>query len=222
MRSIFTWYQEHPQWNFCGIDGIRKEDAGYQVTLYAGASSIGNRRFFTSKVENGKKTTDSVYAVYEAPVNLRWVYQEYKNSGNFRFQIDRQYVMGSAGNRRYYLDATLTPALMPGTDGKLTEIMHQVMVYHKEGEEVIDYLSGDPAHGYRVPLTRTEDKIEVTTEKELVEKDVEIQSVVREKTGVYRIQVRTSGKDSFGKDFTDGKTSLTLNFIVKLPEKVML
>ena len=55
MRSIFTWYQEHPQWNFCGIDGIRKEDAGYQVTLYAGASSIGNRRFFTSKVENGKK-----------------------------------------------------------------------------------------------------------------------------------------------------------------------
>ena len=219
MRSIFTWYQEHPQWNFCGIDGIRKEDAGYQVTLYAGASSIGNRRFFTSKVENGKKTTDSVYAVYEDPVNLRWVYQEYKNSGNFRFQIDRQYVMGSAGNRRYYLDATLTPALMPGTDGKLTEIMHQVMVYHKEGEEVIDYLSGDPAHGYRVPLTRTEDKIEVTTEKELVEKDVEIQSVVREKTGVYRIQVRTSGKDSFGKDFTDGKTSLTLNFIVKLPEK---
>ena len=66
MRSIFTWYQEHPQWNFCGIDGIRKEDAGYQVTLYAGASSIGNRRFFTSKVENGKKTPDSVYAVYEA------------------------------------------------------------------------------------------------------------------------------------------------------------
>ena len=127
--------------------------------------------------------------------------------------------MGSAGNRRYYLDATLTPALMPGTDGTLTEIMHQVMVYHKEGEEVIDYLSGDPAHGYRVPLTRTEDKIEVTTEKELVEKDVEIQSVVREKTGVYRIQVRTSGKDSFGKDLTDGKTSLTLNFIVKLPEK---
>ena len=157
--------------------------------------------------------------MYEDPVNLRWVYQEYKNSGKFRFQIDRQYVMGSAGNRRYYLDATLTPALMPGTDGKLTEIMHQVMVYHKEGEEVIDYLSGDPAHGYRVPLTRTEDKIEVTTEKELVEKDVELQSVVREKTGVYRIQVRTSGKDSFGKDFNDGKTSLTLNFIVKLPEK---
>ena len=108
---------------------------------------------------------------------------------------------------------------MPGTDGKLTEIMHQVMVYHKEGEEVLDYLSGDPAHGYRVPLTRTEDKIEITTEKELVEKDVEIQSVVREKNGVYRIQVRTSGKDSFGKEFTDGKTSLTLNFIVKLPEK---
>lgn len=79
--------------------------------------------------------------------------------------------------------------------------MHQVMVYHKEGEEVIDYLSGDPAHGYRVPLTRTEDKIEVTTEKELVEKEVELQSVVREKSGVYRIQVRTSGKDSFGKDF---------------------
>ena len=97
--------------------------------------------------------------------------------------------------------------------------MHQVMVYHKEGEEVLDYLSGDPAHGYRVPLTRTEDKIEITTEKELVEKDVEIQSVVREKNGVYRIQVRTSGKDSFGKEFTDGKTSLTLNFIVKLPEK---
>lgn len=59
---------------------------------------------------------------------------------------------------------------------------------------MLDYLSGDPAHGYRVPLTRTEDKIEITTEKELVEKDVEIQSVVREKNGVYRIQVRTSGK----------------------------
>ena len=68
-------------------------------------------------------------------------------------------MLGNGRGRRYYLDATLTPVMMPGTDGKLTEIMHQVMVYHKKGEDVIDYLSGDPAHGYRVPLTKTEDKI---------------------------------------------------------------
>lgn len=219
MRGIFTWYQEHPQWNFGGIEGIRKEGEDYRVTLYAGASSVRNRRFFTSKVEKGKKTTDRVYAVYEDPVNLRWVYQEYKNSGKFQFRADRQYVIGTAGNTRYYLDATLTPVLMPGTDGRLTEILHQVMIYHKKGEEVIDYLSGDPAHGYRVPQTRLEDKIEITTEKEIVEKDVELQNVVREKAGAYRIQVQTFGKDAFGKDLTDRKTSLTLNFIAKLPEK---
>ena len=84
---------------------------------------------------------------------------------------------------------------------------------------MIDYLSGDPAHGYRVPQTRLEDKIEITTEKEIVEKDVELQNVVREKAGAYRIQVQTFGKDAFGKDLTDRKTSLTLNFIAKLPEK---
>lgn len=98
--------------------------------------------------------------------------------------------------------------------------MHQVMVYHKKGEDVIDYLSGDPAHGYRVPLTKTEDKIEITTEKEVVEKDVELPDVVREeKNGVYRIHIKTAGKDSFGKEFNDKKTSLTLNFTAKLPEK---
>ena len=75
---------------------------------------------------------DCVYAVYEDPVNLRWVYQEYKNSGKYRFQVDRQYMLGNGRGRRYYLDATLTPVMMPGTDGKLTEIMHQVMVYHKK------------------------------------------------------------------------------------------
>ena len=90
---------------------------------------------------------DCVYAVYEDPVNLRWVYQEYKNSGKYRFQVDRQYMLGNGRGRRYYLDATLTPVMMPGTDGKLTEIMHQVMVYHKKGEDVIDYLSGDRAYG---------------------------------------------------------------------------
>ena len=50
---------------------------------------------------------------------------------------------------------------------------------------MIDYLSGDPAHGYRVPLTKTEDKIEITTEKEVVEKDVELPDVVREEKTVY-------------------------------------
>ncbi len=220
MQNIFTWYQEHPQWNFGGIDMIRREGDHYQITLYAGASSIGNRRFFTSKTENGRKTVDCVYAVYEDPVNLRWVYQEYKNSGKYQFQVDRQYMLGNGRGRRYYLDATLTPVMMPGTDGKLTEIMHQVMVYHKKGEDVIDYLSGDPAHGYRVPLTKTEDKIEITTEKEVVEKDVELPDVVREeKNGVYRIHIKTAGKDSFGKEFNDKKTSLTLNFTAKLPEK---
>lgn len=129
-------------------------------------------------------------------------------------------MLGNGRGRRYYLDATLTPVMMPGTDGKLTEIMHQVMVYHKKGEDVIDYLSGDPAHGYRVPLTKTEDKIEITTEKEVVEKDVELPDVVREeKNGVYRIHIKTAGKDSFGKEFNDKKTSLTLNFTAKLPEK---
>ena len=220
MQSVFSWYQEHPQWNYGGIDEIVKDGDNLRITLYAGASSIGNRRFFTSKTENGKKTVDCVYAVYEDPVNLRWVYQEYKRSGKFSFQTDRQYVIGNGVSRRYYLDATLTPVLMPGADGKLTEIMHQVMVYHKKGEEVIDYLSGDPAYGYRVPLTKTEDKIEITTEKEVVEKDVELQSVTWDKKNrVYRIQVPAAGQDSFGKIFSDRTTSLVLNFIAKLPGK---
>lgn len=57
-------------------------------------------------------------------------------------------------------------------------------------------------------------------EKEVVEKDVELPDVVREeKNGVYRIHIKTAGKDSFGKEFNDKKTSLTLNFTAKLPEK---
>ena len=61
---------------------------------------------------------------------------------------------GPAGNRRYYLDATLTPVLMPGTDGKLTEIMHQVMVYHKEDETeiVIRILSFGPMIKVTAPV----------------------------------------------------------------------
>lgn len=220
MRKIFSWYQEHPQWSFGGIDAVRKEKDGYRITLYAGASSAENRRFFTSKTENGKKTADTVYAVYEDTKNMRWGYQEYKKDGAFRFTVDRQYVIGSGNAKRYYMDATLTPALMMGNDGKLTELMHQTMVYHKKGEEIKDYLSGDPAHGYRVPLTKTEDKIEITTEREIAEKDAELSGVIRdEKTGTYQVPVRTSGTDSFGKKFSDKKESLALQFAVKLPKK---
>ena len=90
----------------------------------------------------------------------------------------------------------------------------------KKGEEIVDYLSGDPQNGYRVPLTRQEDQIEITTELETVEKDVRISEVTydpEEKT--YRIHVKTEGTDSFGREFSDTDGGLTLQFMIRLPQK---
>ena len=128
--------------------------------------------------------------------------------------------MGSQGAKRYYIDVTLTPAVMMTPDGKIQKISHQVMVYHSKGEEIVDYLEGDRSHGYRVPLTRTEDKMEITTEMELTETDVLLTEVTYDVgTGNYKIQVKAKGTDSYGKKFTDENGSLSLSFMAKLPEK---
>ena len=112
--------------------------------------------------------------------------------------------MGSGADKRYYLDVTLIPAVAVDADGKLQPLWHRVMVYHQAGEEVIDYLAGDPEYGYRVPLTETVDKIEITTQAETVEKDVRLTGVTfDEKTGVHTIRVNPSGTDSFGNRFSD-------------------
>lgn len=52
MQNIFTWYQEHPQWNFGGIDMIRREGDHYQITLYAGGILDRESKIF--HIENGK------------------------------------------------------------------------------------------------------------------------------------------------------------------------
>ena len=172
------------------------------------------------KVKNGKREVDRVYSVLENPKALRWEYQEYASSGEYQYFVERQYYMGSQGAKRYYIDVTLTPAVMMTPDGKIQKISHQVMVYHSKGEEIVDYLEGDRSHGYRVPLTRTEDKMEITTEMELTETDVLLTEVTYDVgTGNYKIQVKAKGTDSYGKKFTDENGSLSLSFMAKLPEK---
>ena len=220
MGRILSWYQDNPQWNFGGIDSVRKENEKYKITLYAGASTKGNRRFFTMKEQNGKAVADKVYTVLENPVTLRWVYQEYSSSGEYRYRIDQQYYLGSGAEKRYYMDAVLIPAVLINEEGDIQNIDHTVMVYHKAGEEIIDYLDGDAANGYRIPLTKTEDKIEITTETEVTETDVKLSDVEYDrKTGIYRIRVKAQGTDSYGKKFTDATGRLTLSFMAKLPEK---
>ena len=218
--AILGWYRENPQWSFGGLHEAEMTENGLDVTLYAGASVKGSRRFFTMKRENGRLTPNRVYAVVENPVDLRWTFQEYGTDGAFQFVTDRQYSMGSGADKRYYLDVTLIPAVAVDADGKLQPLWHRVMAYHQAGEEVIDYLAGDPEYGYRVPLTETVDKIEITTQAETVEKDVRLTGVTfDEKTGVHTIRVNPSGTDSFENRFSDNEGSLTLSFMAKLPEK---
>ena len=220
IMEIFAWYQNNPQWSFGGIDAVKKEGDTYTVILYAGASIRGSRRFFTMEMKNGKPEVDRVYSVLENPKTLRWEYQEYVSSGEYQYFVERQYYMGSQGEKRYYIDVTLTPAVMMNPDGKIQKINHQVMVYHSRGEEIVDYLEGDKSHGYRVPLTRTEDKMEITTEMELTETDVPLTEVTYDAgTGSYRILVKAEGTDSYGKRFTDENGRLSLSFMAKLPEK---
>lgn len=220
ITEIFTWYQNNPQWSFGGIDAVKKEGDAYTVVLYAGASIRGSRRFFTMEMRNGKPEVDRVYSVLENPKTLRWEYQEYTPSGEYQYFVERQYYMGSQGEKRYYIDVTLTPAVMMTSDGKIQKINHQVMVYHSKGEEIVDYLEGDKGHGYRVPLTRTEDKMEITTEMEFTETDVPLTEVTYDvSTGNYKILVKAKGTDSYGKKFTDENGSLSLSFMAKLPEK---
>lgn len=220
LMTVLEWYQNHPQWSFGGIHKIEMTEEGCLVTLYASASVSGSRQFFTMKQEGGELKPDCVYTVLENPAALRWEYQEYRSSGAYQYQIDRQYYMGSGNHKRYYMDVTLVPAVMIDRNGSRQKIEHQVMVYHEMGAEIVDYLEGDPENGYRVPVTKQADKIEITTERESVERDVLLEDVVYDpKTGTHTIYVKTDGVDSFGKTFTDEGSSLTLSFMIKLPEK---
>lgn len=220
LGAVLGWYRENPQWSYGGLHEIEMTEESLNVTLYAGASVKGSRRFFTMRQENGKLMPDRVYAVVENPKELRWQYQEYGTDGAFQYITDRQYFMGSGSDKRYYLDATLIPAVAAGTDGKIQTLWHQVMVYHQAGDEIIDYLAGDPDCGYRVPLTEIVDRIEITAEPEIVEKDVPLTDVTYDKkTGIHTIYVNSSGTDSFGNRFSDQAGSLSLSFMAKIPEK---
>ncbi len=217
--TILTWYQEHPHWNFGGLHEIKVEDQQVVVTLYTGVSNIASRSFFVMKEENGQSKPGAIYTVLENPKTLRWEYQEYQDSGDFRYQVNKQYYLRTGMNKRYYLDATLAPAVMIDQDGMRKSIEHQVMVYHEKGDEIVDYLSGDAEHGYRVPLTELVDKIEVTTETEFVEQDVRLEEVLYDpKTGIHTIFVQTTGEDFFGETFSDTEQSLKLTFMAKLPK----
>lgn len=219
IAAVLSWYQEHPEWSFGGIDQVEKTAKGYTVTLYAGAANRSSRRFFTMKESGGKMVVDKVYAVLENPYDLRWVYQEYSESGDYTFEIDRQYASGSGSARRYYVDAVLKPAMLVNQEGKLQEILHTVMVYHQKGEEIIDYITGDAAHGFRVPLTETKEKIEITTEMERVEQDVPLAADYDKAAGTYTIHVKASGTDHYGAAFTDENGSLKLSFLAVTKQK---
>ena len=219
LETILTWYQEHPHWNFGGLHEIKVDDKKVIVTLYAGVSNITSRSFFTMVSKNGQSKPGSVYVVLENPKTLRWEYQEYRDSGDFQYQINEQYFLNSGMNKRYYLDAALAPAVMIDREGERKVIEHHVMVFHDKGEEIIDYLSGSAEHGYRVPLTELVDKIEITTETEFVEQDIRIEDIQYDhKTGTYKIYVQTTGEDSFGAYFSDTDQSLKLTFMARFPE----
>lgn len=220
MEKILLWYAEHPQWSFGGIDAFEMSGDTCCAVLYAGASVRGSRRFFTMKEENGKAEVDKVYSVLEDPVHLRWMYQEYSREGSHCFQTERRYYMGSGAGKRYYIDVVLTPAVLVDGKGQLQDMDHQVMVYHEAGERIVDYIDGDPEHGWQVPLTETIDKIEITTEKELADTDVRLeQAEYDRKMGIHRVRVASKGTDSFGKAFSDENGRLTLSFMAKLPRK---
>ncbi len=221
LTTILSWYQENPQWSFGGLHRLEMTDNGVIVTLYAGVSNIASRGFFVMKDNNGQKEPEAVYVVLENPATLRWEYQEYLDYGNFQYHIDKQYFLGGGAEKRYYLDVTVSPAVMIDEKGKRQVIEHQVMVYHEEGEEIVDYLSGESEYGYRVPVTELEEKIEITTELEFVEQDYLLEDVRFDKnSGIYTVYVRTNGADSFGEAFSDEYQSLKLTFMAKLPSNV--
>ena len=221
---ILTWYSEHPQWSFGGIHDVEIEDEICKITLYAGEATKASRRFFTMKVVNETMIADKIYAVYENPKTLRWEYQEYAADGEYYYEIYRQYAYGSGEEKRYYLNATLTPAMMVDENGIRIPIESEQMIYHQKGEAVVDYMNGDPAYGYRVPKKMRVNKIEITTEPEMTEQDVELKDVVYDRdTGIYRIAVMSEGTDSFGEEFSDQDEALTLSFTAKFPsDKVIL
>ena len=114
----------------------------------------------------------------------------------------------------------MTPAVLMGPDGEVEEITHQVMVYHKKGEEIVDYLSGDPQNGYRGAAYKTGGSNRNHDGAGNRRKDVRISEVTydpEEKT--YRIHVKTEGTDSFGREFSDTDGGLTLQFMIRLPQK---
>lgn len=219
ITAVLSWYRDHPEWSFGGIDQVEKTAEGYTVTLYAGAANRSSRRYFTMKESGGKMVVDKVYAVLENPYDLRWVYQEYAENGDYTFEINRQYASGSGSARRYYMDAVLKPAMLVNQEGKLQEILHTVMVYHQKGEEIIDYITGDAAHGFRVPLTETKEKIEITTEMERVEQDVPLAADYDKTAGTYTVHVKASGIDHYGTAFTDENGSLKLSFLAVTKQK---
>lgn len=219
ITAVLSWYNDHPEWSFGGIDRIEKITEGYKITLYAAVSNSSSRRFFTAREEGGKLVADKVYAVHENPHDLRWVYQKYSETGDYTFEAEKQYYIGSGNGKRYYMDAVLSPAMLVNDAGNLQEILHTVMVYHKKGEEIVDYLDGDPVHGFRVPLTETQDKVEITTELEPVETDMPLDAAYDRTAGTYTVHVKTSGTDHYGAAFSDSDGSLRLSFLAVTKQK---
>jgi hypothetical protein len=217
--AVIDWYREHPEWSFGGLDGIEKTEDGYRIFLYAGILSFSGKRFFTAKTGKDSLEADAVYVGFENPETMRYVYQKYEEDGEFSYELERKYSFGSGSSKRYYVDAIIRPALQDNGAGRLEKIYHTVMVYHKKGEEIIDYMEGIPESGYRVPLTELTEKVEITTEKETVQKDVELPAVYDEKTGTYTVHVETSGTDAWGKPFSDKEKSLTLSFLAVTEQK---
>ncbi len=216
--AILSWYQENPYWGFGGIHRIEMKDGFCMVTVYADVPVNSGKNFFTVKKESGKTEPEYVYFALENTKNLRWEYQMYREDSTYQYYVDKRYSLGSGSGKRYYMDVTLAPAVMMDENGEQINLEHQVMVYHKAGEEIIDYLKGNIDSGYRVPLTEVTDRIEITTELEFVDQDVCLEEKRYDsETGIHTVFVPTNGMDSFGQNFSDEEKSLTLSFMVKLP-----
>lgn len=212
VAAMLSWYGKNPWWSFGGLDKIEKNGQEYRICLYAGNRSAYGRNFFTMNDADGNAEADSIYVAYEDPQSLRVVYQKYAAEGEFSFEVQRKYSFGSGTMKRYYVDASVRPVLQDDGSGTLKKVYHPVMVFHKKGEEIIDYEKGDPGNGYRVPLTEQKEKIEIITAMETVQKDVKLDAEYDPDTGTHIIHVKTSGTDSFGKEFTDENGSLKLSF----------
>lgn len=216
--SLLNYYDNHPFYNYGGIESVEEKGSKFIFTVYASVS--GNPENFM--VTGSDEETDSViyHSVRFLPKDKkespRFVYVMYSNNPSYHaFGTYTDYESGSVG-AAVMAKATLVTDAEITEDGNIQSKGTKENVYYRPGETVYDKDGMKMrAFTYR-ELTKTENlEVEDVTWKKLPV------SYAQDETK-YVFHAEGSYTDSYGQSYNDAGAEVTTEFKVVLKEKEVI